>query len=211
MSKEHIVKQGEHLSRIAQDYGFCDYKTIWDYGENAGLKAKRQNPHVLLAGDRLVIPDKDDRIESCATGKRHYFKTSREVIQLKLVVKDFDDLPIKNADCELQIESEVYKLKTDGSGKLEKEIPKDAESGMLRIPEYGIEMPIKIGHLDPSSEDSGWQGRLANLGYNPGPGGQANEEQLRNALEEFQCDQKLKVTGKPDAATLAKLKSVHGS
>ena len=39
---EHIVRQGEHLARIARQHGFSDYQTIWDHPENAQLKQKRE-------------------------------------------------------------------------------------------------------------------------------------------------------------------------
>src|SRR5450432_2358900 len=44
----HIVEQGEHLSKIAADYGFRDSDTIWHYPDNAELKAKRKTPHILF-------------------------------------------------------------------------------------------------------------------------------------------------------------------
>ena len=35
--REHIVKAGEHLSTIAEIYGFRDYRSIWDDPANAAL------------------------------------------------------------------------------------------------------------------------------------------------------------------------------
>jgi len=65
----HTVVQGEHLSSIAKKYGFSSYKTIWDHGQNADLKKKRQNPNVIFPGDRLFIPDKVEK--SPGTPKRN--------------------------------------------------------------------------------------------------------------------------------------------
>ena len=53
----HTVEQGEHLSSIAAKYGFQKVATIWDHPDNAGLKSKRKNPHILLPGDKVVIPE----------------------------------------------------------------------------------------------------------------------------------------------------------
>ncbi len=53
----HTVKQGEHISRITEQYRFFDYHTIWDHANNSALKQKRQNPNVLLPGDQLFIPE----------------------------------------------------------------------------------------------------------------------------------------------------------
>src|SRR3989442_1021381 len=86
MEKRHTVKQGEHLPKIAESYGFRDYRTIWDHPNNALLKQKRQNPMVLFPGDELFIPDKDGKKVSCATGQRHRFKVSRQALMLQIVI-----------------------------------------------------------------------------------------------------------------------------
>lgn len=208
----HTVKQGEHLSGLAKKYGFGDYRILWDHPENAALKSKRKNPHVLYPGDSLFIPDKQEKKEACATTKRHRFQVRLPKLMLRIVVKDVDNLPITNTPCELEVEGAVYQLTTDAKGKIETEVPATAESGNLRIPSLDIEVPVKIGHLDPEDEDSGWQARLVNLGYHVDPLDQGEVAQLRlqYAIEEFQHDHKLKVTGILDAATKAKLKEAHG-
>jgi LysM repeat protein len=47
MTTRYTVKQGDHLSSIAHEYGFPDYQTIWNHADNAQLKQKRKNPNVL--------------------------------------------------------------------------------------------------------------------------------------------------------------------
>jgi len=42
----HTVVQGEHLTQIAAKYGFRDYRTIWQHGQNAALNAQRTNPNI---------------------------------------------------------------------------------------------------------------------------------------------------------------------
>ena len=208
MPTEYIVKQGDHLSGIAERFGFGDYQPIWDHPENAELKNLRNNPHVLFPGDRLIVPDKDLWIESRPTDQQHKFVLKVTPLILRLVIKDFDDLPIAHLDCELQIDGELYRLKSDGDGKIQQEISKSAQGGTLRVPELGLEMAVRVGHLDPVTEKSGWSGRLSNLGYHTG---ESSDEQLRYAIEEFQCDYKLPVTGVADDETKAKIMKVHGS
>ena len=71
----HVVKPGECFTRIAERYGFSDYKALYDHPDNADLKKKRPNPNVLHPGDRIVVPDKEEKIiEGLATGKIHRFK-----------------------------------------------------------------------------------------------------------------------------------------
>ena len=76
MATHHVVRQGDCLSSIARAYGFADYRTIWDHAQNARLKQERQNPDVLLPGDRVFIPDKGDRKPHIAHGMVKTFTVS---------------------------------------------------------------------------------------------------------------------------------------
>lgn len=208
MATYHTVQQGEHVSRIAGKYGFNTFRVIWERPENKDLRDRRQNPNVLLPGDRLFIPDKQIKREGRPTGQRHRFKVSVEKLNLRLVVRDLDSNPITNAPCELKVEGQTYQLTTNGAGMIEQLIPKTAESGQLKIRD--IQIPIKIGHLDPVDVVAGWRARLNNLGYNAGASEDINDPQMRSAVEEFQCDYELTVDGVCGPQTQAKLKEVHG-
>jgi N-acetylmuramoyl-L-alanine amidase len=215
LASEHTVVQGEHLSRIAKQYGFSDFHTIWDHPENAALKQKRQNPNVLHPGDRLHIPDREVREESRSTDQKHRFKVKGGRLMLRLVLEDIYEKPIANARCELVVEGDRRDLTTDGKGKIEVAIPQAAESGTLivRSPETsidGLALPVKIGHLDPVEEITGQKARLGNLGYYTGAIDEAQDTSFRLAVEEFQCEHDLAVDGVCGPATRAKLKSVHG-
>lgn len=219
MSTIHTVVQGDHLSSIARKYGFSSYKTIWDHGQNAELKKKRQNPNVIFPGDRLFIPDKGEKEESRGTEKRHHFKVKTEKLKLRLVLEDMYEKPLANAMVELSIENEVFKLTTDGQGKIEADIKATDGQGLLTIkdpqtPINEILIPIKIGNLDPVEEESGQKARLNNLGYFAGPSDAKSDEQNKaaflSAVEEFQCDHGLAVDGKCGPNTQAKLKQAHG-
>jgi len=212
MSGVHTVQQGEHLTRIAFLYGFRDYQTIWSHPENTELKAKRNTPNVLLPGDKLFIPDKTSKTEVRPTGQSHRFQVAGQQLKLRIVLRDFDNQPIAGADCILEVEGQPYNLQTDSKGLIEINIPAGAENGTLKVPDLELEHPIKIGYLDPVEEDSGWEARLVNLGYFPGPAGDPAVDDLRlhYAIEQFQSDFKLAVTGELDDATQAKLVQVHG-
>jgi len=211
MATSHTIQQGEHISKIATKYGFRDYRTIWNDGRNAALKKKRVNPNVLLPGDELQIPDKQVKTVPGATTKRHTFRLARAPLKLRLVVRDFDNEPIANTPCELEIEGTKYHLTTNGDGLIEKDVEPTAETGRLVIPSLDLDVPVKIGHLDPHDEETGWLGRLINLGYGDDRLGTTSAEDLQSDIEEFQCDYGLKVTGILDEATKAKLKDTHGS
>jgi peptidoglycan hydrolase-like protein with peptidoglycan-binding domain len=103
----------------------------------------------------------------------------------------------------------VEKLTTDKAGKIDRAIPVPAKGGKLRA--RGEEFLLAIGHLDPVEEESGLRARLANLGYYLAGGSDLDEEELRSAIEEFQVEHGLRVTGVSDAATRASIKKSHGS
>jgi N-acetylmuramoyl-L-alanine amidase len=205
----HTVKQGEHIIRIAHEHGLTKYEIIWDHPQNAALKSLRKTPHILFPGDELFIPEIQKKEEQRPTGKLHTFQVEGQPLKLKLRVTDEGEDPIANTACRLNIQGETKDHTTDGDARLERPIPPEAEDAMLDI--TGVQIPIKIGHLDPIDTLSGQQARLNNLGYDAGNSADANDEQFRSAVEEFQCDRGIKpITGVCDTATQAKLKTEHG-
>lgn len=219
MGKLYKVEQGDYLSNIAQQFGFSDYKAIWNHPDNAELKNKRKNPNVLFPGDQLMIPDKEEKQVSASTDKRHTFQVSRSDLKLRLVLEDIYEKPIAKAECELILDSETFKLTTDEKGKIEQEISPAAKGGLLIIrsqetPLNETALALRIGHLDPVEEASGQQARLNNLGYFAGPfenNKDADNKQLfLSAIEEFQCEHGLTVDGICGPQTQTKLKDIHG-
>jgi Putative peptidoglycan binding domain len=211
----HTVAQGEYLSMIAAEYGFRDYTIIWDHPNNAQLKDLRKNPNVLFPGDSLFIPDKEEKQEQGATSKRHTFQVKQEKLKLRLVLEDIYEKPIANAACVLFVEEERFQVTTDGSGKIEQEIPLNAQKGLLIItsdqtPFEHDFLPLKIGHLDPVDTVSGQRTRLNNLGYFAGDSDDPKDPAFLSAAEEFQCDYSLSVDGDVGPQTQARLKQVHG-
>ncbi len=204
----HTVAQGEHLSSIAAKYGFQKVATIWDHPDNAELKAERKNPHILLPGDKVVIPEKQRKVELRGTTKVHSFQLAGEKLKLKLALRDINDRPRAGLSCTLTIEGQAKPVTSDGDGNIATEIPKTARTGKLVLPD--LEIPLLIGHLDPVEKQSGQMARLNNLGYEAGDPAKPDKEVFRSAVEEFQCDQKLPVNGDCEGDTQAKLKTVHG-
>src|SRR6476661_1080126 len=127
MSANHTVAQGEHLTGIADKYGFRDFLTIWDHPDNAKLKKARVNPHVLHPGDTLVIPDKAIKNEFRATDKEHRFRVASKPLMLRIALKDFDNEPISKMACVLTIDGTAHNLTSDANGIIETPIPKNAK------------------------------------------------------------------------------------
>ena len=207
---KHTVKQGEHVSRIADERGFPSYRPIWDAAENQKLNKLRRNPNVLFPGDELFIPDRETRVEDRPTDQRHRFKVATTPLRLRIVLRTVDGEPLRHVACELFLDATRIPLTTNDGGMVEHDIPKDAEAAKLIVPGRGLEYDLKIGHLDPVEEISGERARLDNLGYFAGYS-QADADHLQWALEEFQCEHQLKVTGEYDRATRDKLEKDHGS
>jgi hypothetical protein len=215
MGEYYTVKQGDHLSKIAKDNGFTDYTVIWDHPNNSDLKKMRQNPNVLLPGDEVFVPEMEEKQESGSADKHHTFSVDKKTLKLRLVLEDNYEKPIARAQCALLVDGQTYQLTTDGSGKLEQDIPLDASEAYLTIrgdqtPFANDIIPIRIGHLDPIDELSGQIARLNNLGYFAGQLDDSDTDAFESAVEEFQCDNKLTVDGICGTNTQAKLKQVHG-
>ena len=215
MPTRHVVQQGEHLSSIAAQYGFNDYTVIWNHADNADLKQVRVNPNVLLPGDVIVIPEKETKDEPGETTKRHTFKLATKPLMLRLVLEDALEKPISNARCDLYLDGEKSTVTSDGQGKIEQRIAAGTGTATLvmnteETPYSGLQLSIGIGQLDPLDTLSGQASRLNNLGYFAGTPASTDDAQFQSALQEFQCDEKLAVDGKPGPLTQAKLKSVHG-
>ena len=214
MSPNHIVQQGEYLSSIAEQYGLADYRILWNHPQNRQLRERRGNPNVLYPGDEVFIPEQALKEESCQTERHHTFEKAQRIPKLRLVLKDFTNRPLSNLSCELQVAGETYNLTTNQDGMIEHEIPPSAKDGLLTARsaqgQVIMQIQLKIGGLDPVEEQTGWQARLKNLGYDAGEGGDGDPESLRAAVEEFQREQRLRVDGNCGPQTQAKLKQIHG-
>ena len=133
MSKYHVVQQGEHLARIAYDYGFTDYRTIWNHPENAALKQERQNPNVLYPGDRLFIPDRDLREEQQAIDAKKKYVIGAEPLRLRVRFEKMYEGPVAGTPCELRIGTESVRDTTDGGGRAQFEIPATLEGASFHL------------------------------------------------------------------------------
>ena len=216
MATDYFVQQGDYLSKIAKEFGFSDYRTIWNHPDNSELKSKRKNPNVLYPGDKLVIPDRTPREEDCAVDKKHTFIAKRQEIRLRLFLEDMYEQPVANAACVLAIEGDSRTITTDSQGKIDEPLPPGTTSATLFIQDVkqthlnSVQIPIKIGHLDPLEELSGQSGRLSNLGYFPGNPDDKDDPAFMLAVERFQAEHGLTVDGICGPKTQGKLKDVHG-
>jgi hypothetical protein len=213
----HTVVPGDCLSSIAAQYGFADYRTIYDDGANADLRRARPDPNVLLPGDRVFIPERDETPQDCSTDAHHRFVVRRKTTRLRLVVKDRDG-PWANRPFKLGIDGEPFiEGSTDGSGLIDRPIPADATEADLEVQRTAqadsgfLRWHLQLGFLDPHDRVSGAQARLNNLGYFCGKVDGIVGPRTERALRQFQKDQGLTVDGRLGPATAARLRGHHDS
>jgi hypothetical protein len=118
--------------------------------------------------------------------------------------------PRSNQQYVLVIDGKMQQGSTDGDGVIDIPIPPGAQSGNLTVGPDKFSVDVALGALDPVDLLSGVQARLNNLGYPCGtPDGELNDL-TKNALQYFQKDYGLPITGDIDDATRSKLKDLHG-
>jgi hypothetical protein len=206
----YTAQKGDCISSIAFKNGFF-WQTLWDDPKNADLRKLRKDPNVLAEGDSVFIPDLRKATEDCPTDAQHSFvlKGVPAKLKLRLLV---NKQPRKNVPYTLIIDGKSFKGQTDSDGRLEQPIPPDASQGKLVIVSNGVteEHALVLGDLDPLDKNTGIKDRLVNLGYACDTDSDAMTDKFRQALSDFQADNKLPQTGEPDAATQQKLQQLHG-
>jgi N-acetylmuramoyl-L-alanine amidase len=209
---DYVVQQGDCISSIAYAHGFFP-QTLWNHEDNSELKRCRKNPNVLLPGDRVTIPRRQEKQEAGATERRHRFRRKAIPERLRIRLLDEKGDPRKNLSYKLTIDGKVRQGKTDGRGLLNEPIAPNAREGVLVIGEGALAdtFPLLLGHTDPVTTAAGVQKRLKNLGWNCGPEDGVLRHETRWAIEQFQSRHGLTVTGLLDDATREKLLEVHGS
>ncbi|MEP7119801.1 MAG: peptidoglycan-binding domain-containing protein [Byssovorax sp.] len=229
----YVVAKGDHLPAIAESNGFARHDAIWSHPDNAELKKARGAAEILLPGDQLQIPDPEEKTVEVPDGQKHRFVVKSEKLELRLRIRDIASAPLGGASAILAVSDGNQDLTTDGDGQIIAPILRSERKATLTVGEAVYE--IGIGDLDPVDSESGWQARLVNLGYlegllpspvatedaappdepDPEDGPPYDEEaerahELRAAIEEFQLDGGLGVTGEMDDATQARLRELHG-
>jgi N-acetylmuramoyl-L-alanine amidase len=213
MAKQHVVQQGESLVTIAHANGFRTAKPIWEHEANAELRARRSDPNILRPGDVIAIPDKVERRESCRTCASHRFVLERLTRTLRIRVQDPGGDPLDFQAWELDAGGVLLGGETDETGLVEAEVPLEARSATLTV--GGVRWELGLDELDPTenADDdgvAGAQGRLRNLGIDPGAIDSDAGPKTRESISMFQASHGLPITGELDAATLAKLHEVEG-
>jgi N-acetylmuramoyl-L-alanine amidase len=204
----YTVARGDHISGIAQRFGFDDCKTVWNDPGNADLQQQRTDPHVLQPGDSLSIPEATAQpAANKPTGAKHPFQIQRSPLRIRLKLLDLAVKPLAGVQVTLAADT----VTTDGEGLVEATVDKNAKDAPLDTP-FSPEVDLSVGDLNPSDDtsDSGYKARLYNLGFLWDPTVDETDAEMLIALEDFQAQYALPISGQLDDATKAQLLQAHG-
>jgi N-acetylmuramoyl-L-alanine amidase len=203
------VRQGDWLAKIADDFGIPDWQTVWNHPSNAELRDTRQSPNILMPGDRLFIPAITAKETDASSDQKHQFVKSRQKIHLRVQLFDADKSPRKGLPYTLKAGKQTLEGCADGQGLVFEELEPNLTSAVLQVENEVI--LLRLGHLDPIYEMSGIQGRLVNLGYDPGEVDGIYGPKTKRAIMAFQQEcPPLAVDGVCGPKTRQKLLEIHG-
>jgi peptidoglycan hydrolase-like protein with peptidoglycan-binding domain len=199
----YVVGRGEHLLGIALRFGL-EPDTIWKHPKNADL-AKTRDPDLLAPGDVLNVPKPPKPTLAAVPQQTNRYRAKVPKTTVRLVFLG-DTGPISNEPYELHGAGDVIKGNTDPLGRVTAEVPVATKELKVVFPKRHLEHAISVGGLDPASTPAGLRSRLAHLGVTtPGP-----EPVSPEVLRAFQTSNGLPVTGKADAATIARAEKLSG-
>lgn len=209
--KTHTVKPGDCLLSIATDNGFF-WETLWDHPKNAKLKELREDPFQLVEGDKVHVPDVQERSLRGSTGNRHTIRIKGIPASVQVQVFGSGHEPMADQKFVLEVGGKKIEGRTTEDGVVQAFVPHDQTEGKLTVGEgeQAVKLDIQIGYLDPPGEMKGVQSRLANLGYFSGEIDGQESEELGKSIESFQLHAGLPATGKLDDRTRGALESQHG-
>jgi hypothetical protein len=214
MPTQRKVRPGEHLTGIVDGLGLANVHTILSQPANESLR-KRPHPEILNPGEILVVPDLEPLKFTLATGKRHKLTIERPKAKLRATFTTFHGEPSGATNAEITPENKPTLNISLDAGKLETKIAPACTQALIKVKspvdnKPDIHWHLRLGYLVRPEGDEGALARLRNLGYYRVVVSEADLRERRAAIEEFQCDQGLALSGALDEDTKAKIEEVHG-
>jgi hypothetical protein len=181
----HTVAQGQCISSLAEQYGFTPER-VWDDAENEALRELRGDANILEPGDRIFIPDREQKLVDCATNQTHRFV--RHGVPAKLSLRLVDDGKGHGGrPFVARVGGKEIEGNTDGDGRIEIWIPPRATEVEITVGEGDDARVflVQLGILDPVTTIRGVQARLDNLGFECEMTGELDEDTVE-AITDFQ-------------------------
>lgn len=161
----HTISAGECVVSLAAERGDT-VERIWNDPANASLREAREDGRVLAPGDTLTIPERREKWERLATGRRHRLKRVGLEARLRLRFVDEDGKPRADLPWVLEVDGELFSGTTSDEGLVEHPLPATCREATLRLREDKKveEYLLAPGTLQPASLDEGALQRLEALG-----------------------------------------------
>ena len=156
----YVVKQGDHVDKLAFAYGF-DADAVWNDGKNAELKSKRKSPSELFPGDVLQFPRAKKDGQPIPKGTSNAYTVTVPKKKLTLTLKDER---VQNAKYEVRGLGAPLEGSTS-NGAFEIDVPVFVREIVIAFDDVPLLYNVRIGDLDPISEASGVRQRLEHLGF----------------------------------------------
>jgi len=189
-------------------------QTIWDAPENEALREERPHWNALAPGDEVVIPDPTERIESAAVDQKHRYVRKGVPEKITLVLQDEEGEPRAELayTVEFSDDTPMVEGETAADGVIEFTLPPKVRKVTLSLgaPEFEEVHDLVCGGVDPITTVRGQQHRLRNLGYACKDTGKLDGDTVQ-AIQSFQSDAELDVTGEFCDDTKAALEERYGS
>ncbi len=205
--KPFVIRQGDHLAKLAYELGF-DADEVWNDPNNAALREKRK-PNLLHPGDVLQVPDQPKKELRFEPSKKNGYRAKVPTLDVHLVFAD-EGGPMKDEPYEVRgIDAPAGK--TDAAGKLTLKVPVNVRELVLHFTKRNVVHTVQVGDMDPIEEISGVDKRLQHLGFLPPPPNGDSALRRSAAIRAFQASAGLPVTGAIDDDTRSALVTAHGS
>jgi hypothetical protein len=209
--KVHVVRSGDTVEALAEANGLF-WERLWFHPENDALRKVRDNPNVLLPGDRLFIPARRPKTVSISTNRRHTYR--RRGVPSKFIARilDLQGRPRAHQRYTLEAGAFTHDGHLDAEGRVEVFVPPQVTRVHLRVGEGEAleEFEFQVGHLDPIEELSGVVGRLVMLGFYDGPDLTEPSPDLHAAVMRFRVSVRLPQGGIDDELRAALVEAAHG-
>jgi len=215
-TKPYVVRQGDHLNKLAHQLGFCPQR-VWDDPANADLREVRGDGSQLRAGDVLQLPDEPRKRLPYESGQTNEYVAKLPTLPIEVRIGSVSELLVDEPYRVEGVGDEAIEGTTDGEGLIKLQVPVNTRQLVVVLPERDERFQVMVGDLDPIDEASGLRMRLTNLGYYgttvAGEDGHVTteDEQLTAALKAFQTAAGLEPSGVLDEQSRSMLIDAHGS